>query len=88
MIAAPYVDNSNLLTTDPDLSERVLGAVEADLLDRDFALRDRVVREPVFEFVGVVLDGRVGRLRHKPRRSWRLLLAWWWLAVFVVARGR
>ncbi|CAK0887264.1 unnamed protein product, partial [Prorocentrum cordatum] len=67
---APYVDNANMLAVGRDEGRRVFDLVLGALRRRGFALRDHVDGEPVFEFLGLVLDGPRRRLRRA--RCWRL----------------
>ncbi|CAK0891661.1 unnamed protein product [Prorocentrum cordatum] len=69
---APYVDNANMLAVGRDEGRRVFDFVLAALRRRGFALRGRVDGGPVFEFLGLVLDGPRRRLRHSQKRCWRL----------------
>ena len=39
--------------------------------ERGFVFRDEIVASQKFEFLGMVLDGTPGRLRHTARRCWR-----------------
>lgn len=72
---APYVDNLNVLAMHQAAGERVFSLLEEELASKGFVVRDRVAGEARFEFLGMVLDGQVGILKHKPRRTWRLWLA-------------
>ncbi len=69
---APYVYNANLIARDRASGHRVFELMVTALLAKGFALRDYVVGESQFEFLGMVLDGEGGALRRTPRRCWRL----------------
>ena len=52
--------------------DKVLTALVAELRLKEFVLRDEIVANRNLEFLGMVLDGASGRLRHTHRRCWRL----------------
>ena len=70
--AAPYVDNANLIARDRQSGDRVFGVMVRALEAKGFTLRDRKSGETTFEFLGLVLDGVHGILRHTAKRCWRL----------------
>lgn len=83
-VTAPYVDNLNVVALDEAYGQKVFGLLEEELQKRGFVVRDRVAGEARFEFRGMVLEGRSGVLKHKPRRTWRL-----WMAITaLIARRR
>lgn len=55
--------------------DKVFGYLELDLKRKGLVLRDRVIAELNFEFLGMRLEGDRGVLRHKGCRTWRLWLA-------------
>jgi hypothetical protein len=74
-VLAPYVDNANITARDRQSGDRVFGCMVQALLDKGFVLRDRKEGETTFEFLGFVLDGERGVLRHTAKRCWRLWFA-------------
>ena len=70
-----YVDKANLIARARESGDKVFSALFAGLRLKGFVLRDEIVPSQNFEFLGVVLDGTSGRLRHTARRCWRLWYA-------------
>ena len=71
-VMAPYVDNANIITLRASQRERVHAQVIKELELHGFTLRDLVLGERLFNFLGMLLDGPSRRLRHTARRTWRL----------------
>ena len=74
-VAAPYVDNANLLTLNAETRLAAYRGVVSALRGAGFALRDEEPGAALFQFLGLVFDGGRRELRHTPQRAWRLWLA-------------
>ena len=72
---APHVDNADLTALTREPGDKVFTALVAEVRLKVFVLSDETVASQNFEFLGVVLDGTPGRLRHTAWRCWRLLCA-------------
>ena len=56
-IGVPYVDNANILGSDPVCVQQAIDAIILGLETRGFQLRVKVAATPAFEFVGLGLLG-------------------------------
>ncbi|CAK0907095.1 unnamed protein product [Prorocentrum cordatum] len=75
VVRAPYVDNGNLVALSaPALNDR-LDKLTAELDRRGLRWHELERAQPGLVILGLVLDGREGRLRHTAKRAWRLYLA-------------
>ncbi|CAK0909779.1 unnamed protein product [Prorocentrum cordatum] len=75
VVRAPYVDNGNLASLSaPALNDR-LDKLTAELDRRGLRWHELERAQPGLVILGLVLDGREGRLRHTAKRAWRLYLA-------------
>ncbi|CAK0878561.1 unnamed protein product, partial [Prorocentrum cordatum] len=75
VVRAPYVDNGNLVSLSaPALNDR-LDKLTAELDRRGLRWHELERAQPGLVILGLVLDGREGRLRHTAKRAWRLYLA-------------
>lgn len=74
-VMAPYVDNLNVLALDDSTGQKLFAILEEELSMKGFVVRDRVAGESRCEFLGMILEGEAGVLRHKPKRNWRLWMA-------------
>ncbi|CAK0792428.1 unnamed protein product, partial [Prorocentrum cordatum] len=75
VVRAPCVDDGNLVSLcAPALDDR-LDRLTAELDRRGLRWHELERAQPGLVILGMVLDGREGRLRHAPKRAWRLYLA-------------
>ena len=71
-VSAPYVDNANVLGFDSTRVQEKLDGVVIELDKQRLRWHEKVDAGGLFEMPGVEVHGRHGRVRHKPRRVWRL----------------
>eukprot|EP00969_Alexandrium_andersonii_P123721 5467288-Alexandrium_andersonii.AAC.1 len=75
VVRAPYVDNGNLVSLSKARVDERLDRLTTELDRRGLRWHEREAGRPDLEVLGLQLDGRSGRLRHTPRRAWRLHMA-------------
>jgi hypothetical protein len=84
-IASVYVDNAAIFALSHAEAQSTIDAVEAALHRKGFGTHEKVdATSSDFEIVGLVFNGRSKRLRHKPKRMWRLYDA----TLDILRRGR
>ena len=67
------MDNTNVIALTLRVTEHsVFAALVAELKHERSILEDEIVASRNFEYLGMVLDGPSGCLRHTSRRCWRL----------------
>ncbi|CAK0822447.1 unnamed protein product, partial [Prorocentrum cordatum] len=71
-VAAPYVDNGNLLCFDREDAAAFYGSMVAVLSERGFTLRDNVECDANLDMVGFELQGAKFVWRQRRSRFWRL----------------
>ncbi|CAK0838390.1 unnamed protein product [Prorocentrum cordatum] len=71
-VAAPYVDNGNLLCFDREDAAVFYGSMVAVLSERGFTLRDNVECDANLDMVGFELQGAKFVWRQRRSRFWRL----------------
>ena len=74
-LAAPYVDNANVLSVGRAPGQKLRQAVLAGLRAEGLELHDEHVDEENFDFLGMRLLGGPGLLMQTPARTWRLYFA-------------
>ena len=75
VVHAPYVDNASLMGMSTDTVDDRLDRVTDELTRRGFRWHEHNKAQGCLEVLGMVVDGAADRLRHKPRRAWRLYRA-------------
>ena len=71
-VSAPYADKANVLGFDSIRVQEKLNDIVKELDKRRLRWHERVDADGLFETLGIEAHGRHGRVRHKPRRMWRL----------------
>eukprot|EP00974_Lingulodinium_polyedra_P085170 8245000-Lingulodinium_polyedra.AAC.1 len=83
-VAAPYVDNANVLGTDARRVDGALDAVKSELDAVHLTYHDEILATDAFATLGISIDGPGAAVYPSRERFWLLNLALGW----VLFRGR